>query len=150
MIDHFEKLMEGVTSIYKCIQKIKKSEMDVFGLNGRYVMPFYYLLSHPEGLTATQLCKMCFADKAAISRIVAEMEEQGFLIYEGSPDKKRYRSKIYLTQEGMKRAKEIRRVIMQLTLENGQEITEEERIIFYRVLELISKNLQNVCENDTH
>ena len=146
MIDNFERLVSGVTSIYKNIQKIKKSEMNLFGLSGKYAMPFYYLLAHPEGLTSTQLKKMCYADKAAVSRTLSEMEEAGFLYFEGDLEKKRYRSKIFLTEEGKKRAREIRRVILHLTFENGQKISEEERVIFYHVLELIRANLQKACD----
>lgn len=145
MIHNFERLYSGVDSIYKCIQKIKKNEMNAMGLSGKHVMPFYFLMNHPDGLTAAELCTKCNADKAGISRALAEMEKKGFISFEDSGEKKRYRSKVVLTEEGKKKAESMRRLILRATLEGGQTITEAERVIFYRVLSVISENLENIC-----
>ena len=144
MIDNFERLYLGVSSIYKDIQRIKKSEMDFFGLRGKHVMPFYFLLNHPEGLTSTQLSHLCNADKAGISRALSEMEQEGYVIFEGSA-RKRYRTLVFLTESGREKARQIRHIILQLTLEGGQEISPEEREIFYHVLGLITENLNQIC-----
>lgn len=147
MIDNFEKLYMGVCSIYKSIQKIKKSEMNIFGLSGKHVMPFYYLLNHSEGLTASEICKLSNADKAGVSRSLAEMKEEGYIYYEDDGDKKKYRNKIFLTEKGKEKAKAIRHIILQLTMENSQTITQEEREIFYRVLGMIAESLGEISES---
>ncbi|MDO4976255.1 MAG: helix-turn-helix domain-containing protein [Eubacteriales bacterium] len=146
IIDNFERLYLGVCNIYKDIQKIKKSEMSFFGLSGKHVMPFYYLMSHPEGLTASEICRLSNADKAGVSRSLKEMESEGYILYEENSEKKRYRSKIYLTAEGRKKGKQIRNIILQLTMESGQELSSEERETFYRVLDILSENIHSICE----
>ena len=38
MIQRFEKLVTGITRIYKSIQKIKKNQMNILGLKGTHVI----------------------------------------------------------------------------------------------------------------
>ncbi len=145
MFQNFERLYTSVDSIYKSIQKIKKCEMNALGLSGKHVMPFYFLLSYPDGLTAAELCSKCNADKAGISRALAEMEAKGYVSFEDSGERRRYRSRVALTEEGKKQAESMRRLILRATLEGGQTITDAERVIFYHVLGIISENLENIC-----
>lgn len=145
MIDRFEKLTTGIAQIYKSIQKIKKHRMNEIGLKGTHVMCIYYLSIHPEGLTATDLCEMCKEDKAGISRILSDLEQSGFICYKASGGKKKYRSKAILTAEGQKNAGTVTNLILYATEAGGKGITEKEREIFYRVLFLISDNLNQIC-----
>ena len=145
-IENFERLCMGVSSISKSIQKIKKSEMTSLGLGGKHVMPLYYLLNHKMGLTAAELCSLCNVDKAGISRAIAEMEQKNYVIIDEAEDKKRYRSRIRLTDSGEKVAQQIHRIILRDTFEGGVTITEEDREVFYRVLDIISGNLERICE----
>lgn len=145
MVDRFEKLTTGVAQIYKNIQKIKKYRMNSFGLKGTHVMCIYYLDSAPEGMTASTLSRMCKEDKAGISRILAELEQHGFIRYEGSPEKKKYRARAILTENGKRYAAKVNELILQTVMDAGQEITEKEREVFYRVLSIISGNLERIC-----
>lgn len=145
MIERFEKLTTGIGQIYKSIQKIKKHEMNSMGLKGTHVMCIHYLNLHPDGLTAADLCSLTKEDKAGISRILSDLEKQGFLAYDLPQTGKKYRAKACLTSEGKEYAKKVTNLILQATLEGGNGITEEEREIFYRILFLISDNLNRVC-----
>lgn len=144
MIDRFEKLTSGVSRIYKKIQKIKKHEMSAFGLKGTQVMCIYYLASNPEGLTAADLCAKCNEDKAAISRVLSELESGGFLSYEQDSSCKKYRNKVILTPKGNEYAKQISDIILQITEMSGAGITDKEREIFYRVLMMIADNIDEI------
>lgn len=146
MIDRFEKLTTGVAQIYKSIQRIKKHEMSSLGLKGTHVMCIYYLDLNPEGLTAADLCRKCKEDKAGISRTLSDLEQLGFLSYQGAPDKKKYRAKALLTESGKNYAVKVHELILQATAEGGDGISEEEREIFYRILFLISDNLNRLCK----
>lgn len=167
MIHRFEQLTTGVSQIYKNIQRIKKLEMRSMGLKGTHVMCLYFLSSHPEGLTAADLCTLCKEDKAGISRILSELLDHGFIQYVHTQDssetcrrhtacptqassaasKKRYRSKAVLTETGKKQASIVNHLILRAVLEGGRDITEKERDIFYRVLYLISDNLEKLFED---
>lgn len=144
MIDRFEKLTIGIAQIYKSIQRIKKCQMSGIGLKGTHVMCIYYLSNHPEGLTASDLCDICKEDKAGISRILSELEQNGFICYESANDKK-YRAKAVLTSEGRTCAALVNDMIRHATEKGGNGITEKEREIFYRVLFQISENLNQIC-----
>ena len=146
MIHRFEQLTTGISQIYKNIQRIKKLEMRSLGLKGTHVMCLYFLYSHLEGLTAADLCNLCKEDKAGISRILSDLEEHGFIQYTHPQDKKKYRSKAILTGQGKTQARKVNRLILRAVLEGGRDITAKERDIFYRVLFLISDNLEKFCE----
>lgn len=100
MINRFEMLTTGIAQIQKKIQKIKRLKMNSFGLKGAHVMCIYYLHQNPEGLTAADLSRKCVEDKAAISRILSELEKNHFIYYEESSLGKKYRAKVKLTLEG--------------------------------------------------
>ena len=85
-------------------------------------------------------------DKAAISRILSELEKNHFIYYEESSLGKKYRAKVKLTLEGEAYARRISKVILKITERSSQGISEEERKIFYRVLSIISENLDHVCQ----
>lgn len=144
MVERFEKLTIGIAQIYKSIQRIKKYQMHKLGLKGTHVMCIYYLSNHPGGLTAADLCEICKEDKAGISRILSELEHGGFIRYEFANDKK-YRAKAVLTSKGLSCANAVNSMILRATKKGGVGITEEEREVFYRVLLLISDNLNQLC-----
>lgn len=144
MIDRFEKLTTGVSRIYKKIQRIKKHEMSAFGLKGAHVMCIYYLASTPEGLTASDLCFKCNEDKAAVSRMLSELEAGGFISYDNASIGKKYRTKAILTKQGKDYAERISHLILQFTELCGEGISDDEREIFYRVLLRIADNIETI------
>jgi len=145
MVERFEDLTIGVTQIYKCIRKIKRHRTEDLGIRGTYVMSLYYLSFEPGGLTAAELCARCHADKAGISRILADMESEGYIKYD-SPDRgKRYRAKAILTRSGRGYADRLIELIGEAVEKGGAGISEDERRVFFSVLFKISDNLTEMC-----
>lgn len=145
MVDSFERLTTGVTSIYKSIQKIKRIRMDSIGLKGTHVMCIYYLYTHPEGLTGADLSSKCREDKAGISRILADLESEGLICYRDACDGRKYRAKATLTEEGLVCGAKVNRLIEHATIYGGNGLTDEDREVFYKVLFAISDNLEHLC-----
>ncbi|MCD8037257.1 MAG: MarR family transcriptional regulator [Clostridiales bacterium] len=143
--ERFEMIVTHINSIYRSIQKIKSFEMTELGLKGTQVMCLYMLRQNKEGLTSAELSSLCTEDKAAVSRAVGELEEAGLAYFEDSEGKRRYRSKIYLTEKGKKSADIMRGMIENAVNRGGEGITDEERAIFYKALIMISNNLKNFC-----
>lgn len=139
MIDRFQSFVTGITACYKYIQRIKTMEMTEFGLKGTHVMCLFFLHHNPDGLTASQLCQLCAEDKAAISRTLATLQQEGY-IYSGSG---RYRTPLRLTDKGLQVARQVDVLIAQWVGFGGNGLTEEDRAAFYRVLEHISQNLRD-------
>lgn len=146
MLDRFDLFMTSVARIYKSVQKIKSREMTELGLKGPQVMCLLNLRRSGE-LTSSELTYLCMEDKAAVSRTVRKLEAEGYVRYEDNGDKRRYRSKISLTQKGEETADKMAEVIKAAVIKGGDGLTDEEREIFYKALVTIADNLQNICEN---
>ena len=86
-------------------------------------------------------------DKAAVSRTVSKLEASGLVYFEDNGEKRRYRSKIRLTEKGEETAEKMVELIESAVKNGGEGLTEEEREIFYRSLGIIADNLQKICEN---
>ena len=75
MESRYELLSGSISSMYHDIQKIERTEMAQYGLKGPHAQCLLAMKKHPEGITAARLCEVCEKDKAAVSRILAELEE---------------------------------------------------------------------------
>ena len=86
MIERFETFTTNIASIYKNIVKIKKYEMNKIGLKGTHVTCMNFLNNSPEGLTAAEICVLAKENKAGISRVLADLLEQGLVEYVNAED----------------------------------------------------------------
>ena len=75
MIDRFELFVAAISGIYRDIQKIERDEMVKYGLKGPYAQYLVAMKRCPQGITASALCEVCDKDKAAVSRMLGEMED---------------------------------------------------------------------------
>ena len=142
MTDRFETFTVLITKISRNIRKIKNLEMADYDLRSPHISCLYYLYSS-DGLTATDLCERCEEDKATISRSLEYLEINGYLIRE-SKSAKRYKSPLALTGKGKEAGKKIADKIDLALDEISTELTEEERIAFYRSLKMISDGLEAI------
>lgn len=145
MNQRFDAFVTGITLCYKYIQKIKAAEVTDFGLKGAHVMCMFHLNQHPEGLTASQLCSLCAEDKAAVSRTISALREEGYVHAEGP---KNYRSLLTLTEAGRLVAAKIGSVIEEWVSDCGSGMTDGERRDFYFGLNLIANNIRTKMERD--
>lgn len=141
MIDRFETFATTIASINRCVHKIKTHEMQALGLKGTHGMCLYILGKSSSGLTSTQLCKKVNEDKAAVSRAVSELMEKGYVYSDIDEDKRAYRAKIMLTNQGEEALAYINGRVDQALDIIGDGLDEEKRRIFYESLALIAKNL---------
>ena len=96
MESRYELLSGSISSMYHDIQKIERTEMAQYGLKGPHAQCLLAMKKHPEGITAARLCEVCEKDKAAVSRILAELEEAGMILRENR-NGSRYRAILLLT-----------------------------------------------------
>lgn len=99
MQQRFETFTVLIAKISRSIRRIKAEEMSEFHLKGPHVSCLYYL-TQLGPLTAGQLCDRCEEDKAAVSRSLEYLEQNGYVT---RPDK-RYRSPLTLTEKGQETA----------------------------------------------
>lgn len=146
MISRYEQFSFVISSIYRSIQKIEREEMVKYGMKGAYAQYLAALNRHPDGLTSAQLCDICDRDKAAVSRVVAEMEEKGLVNRTGARDSM-YRARLTLTEDGKRAADYVKRRARAAVEAGGRNLTEENRRIFYESLDIIAANLDEVSRN---
>jgi DNA-binding MarR family transcriptional regulator len=146
MVSRFEKFSLSVSSIYSCIQKIEREEMDKYGLKGAYAQ---YLITMDRldcGVTAARLGELCDRDKAAVSRAVGEMEQLG-LIQRTQSGQTAYRALLSLTDKGREAASYVCERATAAVELAGAGLTEEKRQVLYEALDLISSNLHTICRD---
>ena len=144
MKDRFEKFTVLISSISRCIRRIKTEEVSEFQLKSPHVSCLYYLYK-AHSLTAKELADICEEDKANISRSIEYLENNGYLICESNAQK-RYKSPLRLTDKGNEIGKIICEKIDRILEEASKGLTEENRISFYDSLSLINENLEKICK----
>ena len=106
MESRYELISASISSMYHDIQKIERVEMAKYGLKGPHAQCLLAMKKHPQGITAARLCEICEKDKAAVSRILAELEDAGMILRENR-NGSRYRSSLTLTEQGMAAAEAV-------------------------------------------
>jgi len=145
MESRYELMSASIACIYHDIQKIERMEMARYGLKGPHAQCLLVMNKHPEGITAARLCEACEKDKAAVSRILAELEEAGMVIRENR-NGSRYRASLTLTDQGKVAAEAVVKSARLAVERAGTGFSQEEREIFYRVLSIIAGNLHQICK----
>ena len=146
--ERFESFVNTVTRAYKTLQKIKNQATESMGLRGNHVMCMHYLGTSPEGLTATELCKLCNEDKAAVSRTVLDLTQKGLVIPVDLESKRKYRTVIKLSPLGEEYNNRIGKIIVDSVKKTSADFTEEERMCFYKVFESIIGSLEGLIIED--
>lgn len=144
MTSRFEQFTMVISGINRYIQKLERNEMIKRGYKGAFAQYLAVLKRFEEGLTSTELCEVCDKDKAAVSRIIAEMEEKG-LVSREHKNIRTYRSKIVLTEKGRNTADYVaERAKAAISAVSDGVMDENQREVFYSTLDVLYKNLQKV------
>jgi DNA-binding MarR family transcriptional regulator len=145
MLNRFEQFTSAISALCRDVQKIERDEMEKQGLRGAFAQYLLAISRYPEGITASALCEVCDKDKAAVSRIIGEMESKGLLqkINDGTSQ---YRPRVSLTAAGEEAAAFVRERATAAVELAGSGLSDEDRKAFYKTLELISENLQEICK----
>lgn len=143
MVNRFAQFTGAISAIYRDIQKIERDEMEKYGLKGAYAQYLLAMERHPQGITAAALCDECDKDKAAVSRILAEMEAKGLVLRQTGDGP--YRARLHLTDSGRKAAGFVQEKAITAVELAGQGLADPDRRVFYAALALIAGNLQTIC-----
>ena len=145
MKERFETFTTLITKINRNIRKIKNQEMAEYDLRSTHVSCLYYLYAF-ESLTATDLCEHCEEDKASISRALEFLKLRGYVTC-ASNSAKRYKSQLFLTEQGKEIGKKVYDKVDQALEAVGAGLSEEERVAFYCSLSKISENLEHLTNS---
>lgn len=142
MVSRFEQFASSISAIYHYVQKIERVEMASFGMKGPHAQYLVAMVRYPQGITAAQLGRICDKDKAAVSRAVAELEQEGMIRRVSG---KSYRTPLVLTQKGRIAAAQVNEKASRAVETAGRGLTAENRKIMYEALDLIASNLQRIA-----
>ena len=144
MLNRFARFSLAISEIDRCRHKLAAEEMAEYGLNSAHAVYLNALYDYDQGITASKLGELCCKNKADVSRMVAILEKQGLVRKEGVTGNL-YRAKLLLTDEGRKAAEHVQaRAALAVELA-GAGLSDTDRDVFYRCLELITANLQKLC-----
>jgi DNA-binding MarR family transcriptional regulator len=144
-IKNFELFATTIAQISKSIQKIKSREMSKFGLRGAHVMCLFFLKQNERGLTAAELTELSGLDKGAVSRTLVELEDKELITCPEPENKRRYRVRLTLTEQGKKLTEKITEVIEASVDIAGRGLSDIEKAIMYKALCSISENLKKLA-----
>lgn len=145
MIERYEHFTYATNEINKFLRKIAGEEMKKHGLKSPHAIYFTVLANKCEnGLTATQLCELLGRDKADVSRMLALMEEKSLVIKKGS-HQNLYNGVFTLTEAGIKVAENVKQKATKAVEIAGKDLTEDDRLNFYKSLDSIVENLRELC-----
>ncbi|MDO4618984.1 MAG: MarR family transcriptional regulator [Lachnospiraceae bacterium] len=146
MIDRFERFSLANNEINRFLKKLTTEEMLKHDLKSSHALYFSLLSSsHPEGLTASQLCEYSGRDKADVSRMLALMETKGLVVKEGS-HQHLYNGIYRLTDEGLRIADAVKQRAALAVNIAGKDLSPEHREIFYASLDSIVSNLRELSK----
>ncbi len=146
MIDRFERFSNEIMEAFRYWHKISSDEMEKIGLKGAYCTYFSAMSRFEDGLTATQLCELCYKDKADVSRAVSDLEKRGYVTKE-SNGTNFYRARIMLTEEGKRIADYVQQRVNLAVSLAGNGIADDDRNVFYSTLRSILNNLEQISIN---
>lgn len=142
--DRFEHFSLALFNISHYWNRIAGDEMKKHGLKGAYALYLITLYNHPEEeITAARLSGLCKRDKADVSRAITSFQKKGIAQPFGES---RYRAPIRLTAAGMEIARQLINRAGQVIEVTGRTMSDEMRSHLYQCLDIISLNMEELCE----
>lgn len=145
MQERFETFTVLINRISRNIRKIKNQELAEYGLRSAHISCLYYLYLS-KSATATDLCERCEEDKATVSRALDYLASNGYIMCE-SKATKRYKSPWFLTDKGVEAGEKIAQKINGVLDDISKELADEDRLVFYRSLSIISERLEVISKD---
>ena len=149
MLDRFERFVSTMSEIHRYFHKIMSEEMHKYELKGSYAIYLVMLYRHVR-LTVTQLGELCERNKADVSRAVADFEKRGLAFRLSNEHSGNYRAQIGLTEKGLRAAETLSERAKSVVNLAGSGLADKERDMFYHALETISRNMRNICEEQSN
>jgi DNA-binding MarR family transcriptional regulator len=150
MNERFETFTVLISSISRSIRRLKTEETAEFDLKSPHVSCLYHLYKAGT-MTAAEIREVCDEDKGAVSRSIFYLEQNGFLTrcekitVLSKSGGRHYRTPLVLTDKGREVAAKLTESIDRVLSELADGVSEEDRIILYRSLKQIDRNLASLC-----
>lgn len=143
MDERFAKFTMTLSRLNRNIQKMKTDGMGQFGLKGVDTLCLYQLAEGGE-LTFSQVAERCDLDAALVSRTLGGLVKKDMVEKSGLPGK--YNATYRLTDRGAEYWSRIHPIITEIQRRADQGVDPEELVVFYRVLDRLNANFEEMNE----
>ena len=137
--DRFLLFSSLLNEAQKSIARLKHIKMELYGLGSAHTVCLRILQDHPDGVTKSDLAKLCCVDKAQISRVIADLSQKEYVSV--STPERNYRQKYTLTDQGRRVAEEMTQIILDINRFVSEDIPQEQLDIFYATFNRICEKL---------
>lgn len=120
--------------------RYKRLNLGVTPVQGRIIM---FIYDHQDEVCQKDIEHMIACKKSTLSAILNSMEKNNLIIRKGSDTDSR-RNSIVLTDYSIEIATKLKDDMIEINKLLGENITQDEYIIFSDVLEKITKNLERI------
>ncbi len=146
-MNRYEEFVRSITALNRCITRIENDAMKQFDLHGADELVLMELKYHPEGLSSSELCRICESDKGAMSRTLARLLGKG-IIEQEKADGKKYGIPMRLTDKGIAVTDEMEKIIRKIVEASSADMDEESRHHFYQALKEITANMKKLIREE--
>jgi DNA-binding MarR family transcriptional regulator len=144
---NFSEISICIEKINKQISKIKRDKTARFGLKNAHFSCMLHIDITPDGLTSTELSRVCNVDKAFVSRTTTDLINGGFIcINEKFNDGRKYRNKYILTEKGKNVILDVKNALSEFFSELGGRLGKYEIDNFLKTVVAINDMIGNQVE----
>ncbi|MDF2821667.1 MAG: hypothetical protein K0R15_2108 [Clostridiales bacterium] len=134
----------GITERY-CLQ-YRNDKLKELGINGCQHMYILNICSKP-GMPQENLAKLNCINKSNVTRTLAQLEEDGFILRKNSEEDKRV-ILIYPTQKAIDIYPKVKKVLIEWEDYVMTDFTEEEKIVISNLMEKVKHKAKELTAND--
>ena len=130
----------SIASVYRGIQRSNSEALAEFGMNNIHAICIYAVGSKP-GISATEICKSTATDKAAVSKSIKSLIDDGY-IERPILSKRAYRSGIYLTEKGKELFDVVKKRLEEKSSKVFKNVNDREFKVLVQTLNHIASNFE--------
>jgi len=136
MIDLADNLVRQIGLLYRTMMKALETETAPLGVgSGR--ISYLFMLYIKEGLTQQEMANRLQADKGAVARTLAQLEEQGYVDRQPDPADKRV-TRVYLTEKSKALQSDLEKAVERVITRLKENIAvDEEDIIKLQMKQML-------------
>lgn len=143
IIGGFVHLSTALTILQKNLERAKYDRVHQLNLKNSEVLVMYLFYDNPEGLSAEQLSHECQLDRSLISRSLQSLSLKKLITCpRPSESKRRYGSKLVLTEEGKRLGGIIKQYAQEVQDFLNVGITREEMYSMYSTLDKLCERFE--------
>ncbi|MBL4782237.1 MAG: MarR family transcriptional regulator [Porticoccaceae bacterium] len=136
MIDLADNLVRQIGLLYRAMMKALETETAPLGIgSGR--ISYLFMLYIKEGLTQQEMANRLQADKGAVARTLAQLEEQGYVSRRRDPTDKRV-TRVYLTNKSKALQGDLEKAVEKVITRLNEDIaTGEEDVVKLQLKQML-------------